>query len=289
MGRFRVVPQVPQGLPNGIRPLLRRGVVGFVDPAVQSVNPLRADDLIHPHLVRQVQKHRPAIASEEGFLFPLPQRLEHGAVLHAVTVEDIVGLGEIWLVAEVQKDGPLLAFLFLPVSLYIICIILADDHGIVKPFQRGNLNPRHHILIFLRQSSKVHRGEPGRLGFRGGFRDGAFRGRGGRLRFPAWLLRGGGQGNGCDIFHGRLAAGLFALGGLPEEAHIHRRQQGKQSAPQRARWCGTPRVFPSGTIPRIFKHLGKKPRCFHSTGGCHTTVTAVTYIAQPTKPALSAE
>ena len=131
MGRFRVVPQVPQGLPNGIRPLLRRGVVGFVDPAVQSVNPLRADDLIHPHLVRQVQKHRPAIASEEGFLFPLPQRLEHGAVLHAVTVEDVVGLGEIRPVAEVQKDSPLLAFLIFPVVVYIIFVILPDDHGVI--------------------------------------------------------------------------------------------------------------------------------------------------------------
>ncbi len=37
-----------------------------------------------------------------------------------------------------------------------------------------------------------------------------------------------------------------------------------------ARWCGTPRVFPSGTIPRIFKHLGRKTKLFPSNRGAAT-------------------
>ena len=41
-------------------------------------------------------------------------------------------------------------------------------------------------------------------------------------------------------------------------------------ANQRARWCGTPRVFPSGTIPRIFKHLGRKTKLFPSNRGTAT-------------------
>ena len=47
-------------------------------------------------------------------------------------------------------------------------------------------------------------------------------------------------------------------------------------ANQRARWCGTPRVFPSGTIPRIFKHLGRKTKLFPSNRGAATPVTSVT-------------
>ena len=39
---------------------------------------------------------------------------------------------------------------------------------------------------------------------------------------------------------------------------------------QRVRWCGTPRVFPSGTIPRIFKHLGRKTKLFPSNRGAAT-------------------
>ena len=47
-----------------------------------------------------------------------------------------------------------------------------------------------------RATFKVHGGEPGRLGFRGGFRDGGFGRRGNlrvRLRFRAGLRRGGGH------------------------------------------------------------------------------------------------
>ena len=233
MGRFRVVPQVPQGLPNGIRPLLRRGVVGFVDPAVQSVHPFRADDLIYPGFAWQVQKYGSVASRQEGFFFPLPQGLEHGAVLHAVSVEDIVGLGEIRLVAEVQKDGPLLAFLIFPVVVYIICVILPNDHGVIDPFQRGNLNPRHHIGILLPEPSKVNTWEPGRFRFRGGFRDGGFRGFRGLGGFCFLWGWNGGQRHRGDIFHSRLAAGLFALSACPEEkSHIRRRQQGKRCAPQ---------------------------------------------------------
>ena len=45
---------------------------------------------------------------------------------------------------------------------------------------------------------------------------------------------------------------------------------------QRARWCGTPRVFPSGTIPRIFKHLGSKTSLLPFNRGAATPVTSVT-------------
>ena len=64
-------------------------------------------------------------------------------------------------------------------------------------------------------------------------------------------------------------AGCYAL----KEGAVRKRSV---IANQRARWCGTPRVFPSGTIPRIFKHLGRKTKLFPSNRGAATPVTSVT-------------